>query len=154
MRLCYIIMTASCLLFSWVVYEGAQFTENMYVLERGEYPNREAMGLASSDTTIRSIQHIGHVSSTDVPQVANLEDPNDNSVPLWFRSSLCPPSCSSVRWTSEVAEWSSQMEPSTCNNWAWTHGFVPWWWRVECMYVPCRGYHCSSFFFFFGGGLT
>lgn len=64
-------MTASCLLFSWVVYEGAQFTENMYVLERGEYSNKEAMGLASSDTTIRSIQHIGHVSSADVLQVAN-----------------------------------------------------------------------------------
>ncbi|TNM95962.1 hypothetical protein fugu_017045 [Takifugu bimaculatus] len=52
----------SCKVFSgsWVVYQGAQFTENMYVLERGEYPNKEAMGLASSDTTIRSIQHISH----------------------------------------------------------------------------------------------
>ncbi|KAF3844623.1 hypothetical protein F7725_007786 [Dissostichus mawsoni] len=34
---------------SWVLYEGAQFTENMYVLEEGEYPNAEAMGFLSSD---------------------------------------------------------------------------------------------------------
>uniref|UniRef100_A0A673CU76 Beta/gamma crystallin 'Greek key' domain-containing protein n=1 Tax=Sphaeramia orbicularis TaxID=375764 RepID=A0A673CU76_9TELE len=29
---------------SWVLYEGEQFTDNMYVLEEGEYPNAEAMG--------------------------------------------------------------------------------------------------------------
>uniref|UniRef100_A0A3Q3W411 Beta/gamma crystallin 'Greek key' domain-containing protein n=1 Tax=Mola mola TaxID=94237 RepID=A0A3Q3W411_MOLML len=45
---------------SWVVYEGVQFTDNMYVLERGEYPNTEAMGLVSSDSTIRSTQPTGH----------------------------------------------------------------------------------------------
>ncbi|KAM4541638.1 uncharacterized protein crybg1a [Odontesthes bonariensis] len=45
---------------SWVAYEGCQFTENMYVLEQGEYPNTEAMGLLSSDSNIRSMQITGH----------------------------------------------------------------------------------------------
>uniref|UniRef100_A0A671VVR5 Crystallin beta-gamma domain containing 1a n=1 Tax=Sparus aurata TaxID=8175 RepID=A0A671VVR5_SPAAU len=45
---------------SWVAYEGAQFTENMYLLEKGEYPNTEAMGFLSSDTAVCSIQTVGH----------------------------------------------------------------------------------------------
>uniref|UniRef100_A0A672HR62 Crystallin beta-gamma domain containing 1a n=1 Tax=Salarias fasciatus TaxID=181472 RepID=A0A672HR62_SALFA len=41
---------------SWLAYEGAQFTESVFILEEGEYPNTEAMGFPSSDTNIRSIQ--------------------------------------------------------------------------------------------------
>ncbi|XP_028250629.1 beta/gamma crystallin domain-containing protein 1 isoform X3 [Parambassis ranga] len=44
----------------WVAYEGEQFTENMYVLEEGEYPSTEAMGILSSEPHIRSIQTAGH----------------------------------------------------------------------------------------------
>ncbi|XP_055086953.1 uncharacterized protein crybg1a isoform X2 [Periophthalmus magnuspinnatus] len=45
---------------SWVMYEGAQFKQRMHVLEEGQYPNTEAMGLQSKDTIIRSLQTIGH----------------------------------------------------------------------------------------------
>lgn len=114
--------------------EGAQFTENMYVLEKGEYPTKEAMGLASSShTPVRSIQSIGHVSTVDVLQVAHHVSSDDHSVVFLLRSCRCPPSSCSVRWTSKVAESSSPMEPLTCSRWAWTHTSVPWWWREECM---------------------
>lgn len=51
-----------CVRNSWVAYEGAQFTQSMYVLERGDYPSTEAMGLPSPDSAVRSIQPAGHVS--------------------------------------------------------------------------------------------
>uniref|UniRef100_A0A8C2WQP0 Beta/gamma crystallin 'Greek key' domain-containing protein n=1 Tax=Cyclopterus lumpus TaxID=8103 RepID=A0A8C2WQP0_CYCLU len=35
---------------SWVAYEGAQFTQDMYVLEEGDYPDTDAMGFLSPDT--------------------------------------------------------------------------------------------------------
>ncbi|XP_026156402.1 titin isoform X2 [Mastacembelus armatus] len=45
---------------SWVAYEQAKFTKDMYVLEEGEYPSTEAMGFLSSDSTICSMQTIGY----------------------------------------------------------------------------------------------
>ncbi|KAM8916257.1 uncharacterized protein crybg1a isoform 2-T2 [Spinachia spinachia] len=45
---------------SWVAYEGAQFLDNMYVLEEGQYPNTQAMGFLSSDAAIRSTRTVGH----------------------------------------------------------------------------------------------
>ncbi|KAJ7988930.1 hypothetical protein DPEC_G00314300 [Dallia pectoralis] len=43
---------------SWVAYEGARYTENMYVLEEGEFPDTESMG-PSPGSAIRSIQTVG-----------------------------------------------------------------------------------------------
>ncbi|XP_060736610.1 beta/gamma crystallin domain-containing protein 1 isoform X1 [Tachysurus vachellii] len=45
---------------SWVAFEGPQFTENMYVLEEGDYCNTAAMGGVSTDRTIQSLHTIGH----------------------------------------------------------------------------------------------
>ncbi|XP_053365441.1 beta/gamma crystallin domain-containing protein 1 isoform X2 [Clarias gariepinus] len=45
---------------SWVAFEGPQFTENMYVLEEGDYCNTAALGGVTTDCTIRSLHTIGH----------------------------------------------------------------------------------------------
>ncbi|XP_052009909.1 beta/gamma crystallin domain-containing protein 1-like isoform X2 [Xyrauchen texanus] len=45
---------------SWVVFDGPQFTDNMYVLEEGEYPNPEALGLLNSNCRISSVHTVGH----------------------------------------------------------------------------------------------
>ncbi|KAK3563415.1 hypothetical protein QTP86_027788, partial [Hemibagrus guttatus] len=45
---------------SWVAFEGPQFTENMYVLEEGDYCNTATMGGVSTDCTIQSLHTIGH----------------------------------------------------------------------------------------------
>ncbi|KAK7153015.1 hypothetical protein R3I93_011053 [Phoxinus phoxinus] len=53
-------MSCKVLAGSWVVFDGPQFTDNMYVLEEGEYPNPEAMGLLNSDCKISSVHCVGH----------------------------------------------------------------------------------------------
>ncbi|MCI4382280.1 hypothetical protein PGIGA_G00013100, partial [Pangasianodon gigas] len=45
---------------SWVAFEGPQFTENMYVLEEGDYCNTATMGGVTTDCTIQSLHTIGH----------------------------------------------------------------------------------------------
>ncbi|XP_077440347.1 uncharacterized protein crybg1a [Vanacampus margaritifer] len=45
---------------SWIAYEGGNFTDNMYLLEEGEYPDSELMGFLSSDVRIRSMQTVDH----------------------------------------------------------------------------------------------
>uniref|UniRef100_A0A673L6V8 Absent in melanoma 1 protein-like n=1 Tax=Sinocyclocheilus rhinocerous TaxID=307959 RepID=A0A673L6V8_9TELE len=53
-------MSCKVLAGSWVVFDGPQFTDNMYVLEEGEYPNPEALGLLYSDCKISSVHSVGH----------------------------------------------------------------------------------------------
>ncbi|KAL6478267.1 hypothetical protein MHYP_G00141020 [Metynnis hypsauchen] len=45
---------------NWVAFEGPQFTENMYVLEEGEYRDAEAMGCLRPDCALRSLHTVGH----------------------------------------------------------------------------------------------
>ncbi|XP_062862821.1 beta/gamma crystallin domain-containing protein 1 [Trichomycterus rosablanca] len=45
---------------SWLAFEGAQFTENMYVLEEGEYSTPHAMGFSHPDCSILSLHTVGH----------------------------------------------------------------------------------------------
>uniref|UniRef100_A0A672NLH9 Beta/gamma crystallin 'Greek key' domain-containing protein n=1 Tax=Sinocyclocheilus grahami TaxID=75366 RepID=A0A672NLH9_SINGR len=45
-------MSCKVLAGSWVVFDGPQFTDNMYVLEEGEYANPDALGLLNSNCKI------------------------------------------------------------------------------------------------------
>ncbi|XP_061651000.1 uncharacterized protein crybg1a isoform X3 [Phyllopteryx taeniolatus] len=45
---------------SWITYEGRNFSDNMYLLEEGEYPDTEFMGFLSSDVRVRSVRTVGH----------------------------------------------------------------------------------------------
>ncbi|XP_030641590.1 beta/gamma crystallin domain-containing protein 1 [Chanos chanos] len=45
---------------SWVAFEGSLFTELMYVLEEGDYPNPEAMGCLDPSISIHSIHTVGY----------------------------------------------------------------------------------------------
>ncbi|XP_056623233.1 beta/gamma crystallin domain-containing protein 1 isoform X2 [Triplophysa dalaica] len=60
-------MSCKVLAGSWVVFDGPQFTENMYVLEEGEYPNPEALGLLDLNCRISSVHTVGHEFS--VPSI-------------------------------------------------------------------------------------
>ncbi|RXN29771.1 absent in melanoma 1 -like isoform X1 [Labeo rohita] len=53
-------MSCKVLAGSWVVFDGPQFTDNMYVLEEGEYPSPEALGLLNSECKISSVHTVGH----------------------------------------------------------------------------------------------
>lgn len=119
-----------CVCSSWVAYEGAQFTQNLYVLEKGDYPDPEAMGLPSPDSALRSVQPIGQVS-TDPPRLR----PSRWRGLTWMslaRSSRCPPSWPSTSWAAGAAGWCSTRAPSACSRRAWTLAHAPWWWREEC----------------------
>ncbi|XP_043118150.1 uncharacterized protein crybg1a isoform X2 [Puntigrus tetrazona] len=61
-------MSCKVLAGSWVVFDGPQFTDNMYVLEEGDYPNPEALGLLYSDCKISSLHTVGHEFS--MPSIA------------------------------------------------------------------------------------
>ncbi|KAI1895040.1 hypothetical protein AGOR_G00102170 [Albula goreensis] len=41
---------------SWVAFEGPEFTDNMYILEEGEYPDLPAMGCLNPKSNILSLQ--------------------------------------------------------------------------------------------------
>ncbi|XP_051501977.1 uncharacterized protein LOC127410818 [Myxocyprinus asiaticus] len=60
-------MSCRVLAGSWVVFDGPQFTDNMYVLEEGEYPNPEALSLLNSNCRISSVHTVGHEFS--VPSI-------------------------------------------------------------------------------------
>ncbi|XP_077476583.1 uncharacterized protein LOC144089523 isoform X2 [Stigmatopora argus] len=45
---------------SWIAYEGDNFSDNMYLLEEGEYPDADFLGFPSSDVRIRSMLTVGH----------------------------------------------------------------------------------------------
>lgn len=65
------------------------------------------------------------------------------------RSCLCPPSPCSVRLAVGVAGWCWPMELWICCRQAWTHTYVPWWWREECM-SPFSNFHKYIFGIFKG----
>lgn len=51
------------MLFSWLAFEGKDFTGRMYVLEVGNYPDVRAMGSDNASSSILSLQTAGFVSS-------------------------------------------------------------------------------------------
>lgn len=50
------------IIFSWLAFEGQNFTGKMYVLEEGSYQDLKAMGCVSGSSSILSLETVGFVS--------------------------------------------------------------------------------------------
>lgn len=56
----FLLLLCVCL-FSWLAFEGQDFTGRMYALEVGSYPDLRAMGYDATSSSIQSLQTTGFV---------------------------------------------------------------------------------------------
>uniref|UniRef100_A0A673Z0H9 Beta/gamma crystallin domain-containing protein 1-like n=1 Tax=Salmo trutta TaxID=8032 RepID=A0A673Z0H9_SALTR len=57
---------------SWLAFEGQSFTESMYVLEEGDYPDLRAMGCVEPNSSVLSLQTTGFVSTPSISSLSVL----------------------------------------------------------------------------------